>query len=62
MGNNWQVHKTASFLVMGLTAAVILGFGGLGLEEKAFNFIQWKWLVLIGQGYLAWTFNTLLNF
>ena len=62
MAANWRVHRTLAYVVMGFTAAALLGFGGIALEEKAFDLIQWKYLVLAGQGYLAWTFKNLLNF
>jgi len=59
---NWKIHRSLSYVVMAFTAAALLGLGGIGLEEKVFNFIQWKWLILAGQGYLAWVFKSLLNF
>ena len=59
---NWRIHKSLSFCVLGITIAALLGIGGIELSQKAFNVIEWKWLLLIGQGYLAWSFKNLLNF
>jgi len=59
---NWRIHKTISFVVMAFIAAGLVGFGGLNLEEKVFNLIQWKFLLTAGVGYLAWSFNKMLHF
>jgi len=62
MGTNWRIVKTTSFVVIAFTAAALLEFGGISLEDKVFNFVEWKWLILAGQGYLAWAFKNLINF
>ena len=59
MAKNWRLHRTIAFVVLGFLAAGLLGLFEIG--EKAFNFIEWKWLMLAGVGYVAWAFKNLLN-
>ena len=51
---NYRIHKTLAFVALGLTAAGLLGvFGITSLEDKAFNTIPWKFVLVIAQGYVA---------
>lgn len=59
--SNWRTYKTLAFVVMAFIAAGLLGFGGINLEEKAFNLLAWKYVLVGGVGYLAWVFKKLLN-
>lgn len=62
MTKNWRVYKALSYVVLAFLAAGILGFGGINIGEKAFGFIDWKFLLVGGVGYLAWFIKSLLNF
>lgn len=57
---NWRAHRVLAFVVIIATAMGLLGVG-FNLEDKAFNFISWKTILLFGQAYLAWVFWRLLN-
>lgn len=58
---NWRAHKSLAFVVMAFIAIGLLGIGGINLNEKAFNLLAWKYILVGGLGYLAWVFKKLLN-
>lgn len=57
----WRIHKTAAFVVLGFTLAALLGIG-INLEDKIFNLVSWKNVIICGQLYMAWVFKNLLNY
>lgn len=63
MATNWRIHKTISFVAIAITIAALLGIFGIGsLDNKLFDVIQWKVIVIACQGYLAWAFYNLINY
>jgi len=58
---NWRIEQTLFYVVLAFVAAGLISFAGINLEEKAFGFIAWKWLLLAGVGYSAWVFNKLIH-
>jgi len=61
MRMNWRTHKFVSFAVMALIACGLLGLFGINLNETAL-FIPWKYVLVLGVGYLAWVFQEMLHF
>jgi len=57
----WRIHRAISYAVLGLIACGLLGFFGINLNDQAL-FIQWKYVLAIGVGYLFWAFNKMLHF
>lgn len=61
MVQNWKFHKALAFVGMALVAAVLFGVKGLTMADKLFNFISFKWIALIAQGYAAWVWYSLVK-
>ena len=63
--SNWRVHKTLSLTILGISIAVLFGFGGIigiqSLSDKVFNMFTWKQIIGASLGYVFWAFNTLIR-
>ena len=62
---NYRVMKLISEFILGLSILLVLGWSGFlginSLADKAGGFIEWKWLVVAGLGYVWYTIRTLLR-
>ena len=58
---NWRVHKFVALCVLGLIASGLLGIYPTNLNDMAL-FLQWKYILAIGTGYVAWAGYKMLHF
>ncbi len=58
---SWRIHRAIVYCVLGLIAAGLLGIFGIKLDETAL-FIPWKYVLLLGTGYVMWAFYKMLHF
>lgn len=62
---NWKAHKTASQVILILSALVLFGLGGIlginSLQDKVFNLVTWSQAIGAGLLYVAYTFSSLIR-
>jgi len=63
--NNWRAMKTAGMIILGVSALILFGAGGiLGIEslsDKLFNTFTWSQVIGAGLIYAIWAFNKLMK-